>query len=234
VGVVLAGGGGALSSSSASDRPGPGPLVREEDLLGPVDVVAPALLGCWVVTDRPEGRVALRLTEVEAYSGAGEDPASHAHRGPTPRAAIMFGPPGRLYVYFSYGVHWCANVVVGPEGRGSAVLLRAGEVVVGEPLARSRRPAARAARDLARGPARLTQALGIGPADKAADLLDPASPVRLHRGTVPAAVSAGPRVGISLAQELPWRFWETDAPSVSVFRAGGKSRRAATGQDGSP
>lgn len=196
--------------------------------------MAPSLLGCWVVTDRPQGRVALRLTEVEAYSGAGEDPASHAHRGPTPRAAIMFGPPGRLYVYFSYGVHWCANVVVGPEGRGSAVLLRAGEVVVGEPLARSRRPAARAARDLARGPARLTQALAIGPDDKDADLLDPASPVRLHRATAPAAVSAGPRVGISQAQDLPWRFWETDAPSVSVFRAGGKSRRAATGQDGSP
>lgn len=94
----------------------------------------------------------------------------------------MFGPPGRLYVYFSYGVHWCANVVVGPEGRGSAVLMRAGEVVVGEPLARTRRPAARVARDLARGPARLTQALGIGPDDRDADLLDPSSPVRLHRG----------------------------------------------------
>jgi DNA-3-methyladenine glycosylase len=234
VGLVLARGGGALSSPSDADRSGPGPLVREEDLLGPVDVVARALLGCWVVTDRPEGRVALRLTEVEAYSGQGEDPASHAHRGPTPRAAIMFGPPGRLYVYFSYGVHWCANVVVGPPGRGSAVLLRAGEVVVGESLARTRRPAARSARDLARGPARLTQALGIGPDDRGADLLDPSSTVRLHRGTAPGPVSTGPRVGISLAQELPWRFWQTDAPSVSVFRAGGKSRRAVTGQDGSP
>jgi DNA-3-methyladenine glycosylase len=195
--------------------------------------VAPSLLGCWVVTDRPEGRVALRLTEVEAYSGEGQDPASHAHRGPTPRAAIMFGPPGRLYVYFSYGVHWCANVVVGPEGRGSAVLLRAGEVVVGEELARSRRPAARASRDLARGPARLTQALGIGPEDRGVDLLDPDSGVRLHRGTAPTAVSAGPRVGISLATDLPWRFWESDAPSVSMFRPGGKPRRRAGGQDGS-
>jgi DNA-3-methyladenine glycosylase len=195
--------------------------------------VAPSLLGCWVVTDRPEGRVALRLTEVEAYSGEGQDPASHAHRGPTPRAAIMFGPPGRLYVYFSYGVHWCANVVVGPEGRGSAVLLRAGEVVVGEELARSRRPAARTSRDLARGPARLTQALGIGPGDRGVDLLDPDSGVRLHRGTAPAAVSAGPRVGISLATDLPWRYWESDAPSVSVFRPGGKPRRRAGGQDGS-
>jgi DNA-3-methyladenine glycosylase len=196
--------------------------------------VAPSLLGCWVVTDRPEGRVALRLTEVEAYSGEGQDPASHAHRGPTPRAAIMFGPPGRLYVYFSYGVHWCANVVVGPEGRGSAVLLRAGEVLVGEELARSRRPAARTSRDVARGPARLTQALGIGPDDRSADLLDPGSAVRLHRGPAPSSVSAGPRVGISLATELPWRFWETGASSVSGFRPGGKRRRPGAGQDGIP
>ena len=194
--------------------------------------MAPALLGCWVVTDRPEGRVAVRLTEVEAYSGEGSDPASHAHRGPTPRAAIMFGPPGRLYVYFTYGMHWCANVVVGPEGRGSAVLLRAGDVVVGEELARTRRPAARTSRDLARGPARLTSALGIGPGDKDADLLAPGSTVRLLRGDPPVAVGAGPRVGISVATEVPWRFWETGADSVSAFRAGGKPRRPAAGQDG--
>jgi DNA-3-methyladenine glycosylase len=144
----------------------------------------------------------------------------------------MFGPPGRLYVYFSYGVHWCANVVVGPEGRGSAVLLRAGDVVLGEELARLRRPAARAVRDLARGPARLTQALDIGPEDKDADLLDPRSPVRLHRGEPPEAVSTGPRVGISLATDLPWRFWETDAGSVSAFRPGGRPRRRRARQDG--
>nr|WP_142027143.1 DNA-3-methyladenine glycosylase [Blastococcus colisei] len=221
-----------MSALPSSDLPEPGPLLTEDDLLGPVDVVAPSLLGCWVVTDRPEGRVALRLTEVEAYSGDGMDPAAHSHRGPTPRAAIMFGPPGRLYVYFSYGVHWCANVVVGPEGRGQAVLMRAGEVVVGEELARSRRPAARAARDLARGPARLTQALAIGPDDRGADLLDPASVVRLHRGPAPASISSGPRVGISLATDLPWRFWQTEAPSVSVFRPGGKPRRRRAGQDG--
>ena len=178
--------------------------------------------------------MALRLTEVEAYSGDGMDPAAHSHRGPTPRAAIMFGPPGRLYVYFSYGVHWCANVVVGPEGRGQAVLLRAGEVVVGEELARSRRPAARVARDLARGPARLTQALAIGPDDLDTDLLSPAGSVRLHRGPAPTAISAGPRVGISLATDLPWRFWESDAPSVSVFRSGGKRPRKVAGQDGLP
>jgi DNA-3-methyladenine glycosylase len=240
MGVVLTRGRRPLTVVPPSgSRPEPGPLVREEDLLGPVDVVAPALLGCWVVTDRPAGRVAVRLTEVEAYSGEGEDPASHAHRGPTPRAEIMFGPPGRLYVYFSYGVHWCANVVVGPPGRGAAVLLRAGEVVVGEELARSRRPAARVVRDLARGPARLTQALGIGPDDRGADLLDPHSSVRLHRAPAPAAVSAGPRVGISQATDLPWRFWEPEAPSVSVFRPGGRGRAARSrgrdaGQDGIP
>ena len=166
----------------------------------------------------------MRLTEVEAYAGDGTDPAAHSHRGPTPRAAIMFGPPGRLYVYFSYGVHWCANVVVGPEGVGSAVLLRAGEVVVGEELAAGRRASARVPRDLARGPARLTQALAIGPDDKGADLLDAASPVRLHAGEPPSAVSAGPRVGISVATELPWRFWETGAASVSAFRPGGRPR----------
>jgi DNA-3-methyladenine glycosylase len=211
-----------------------GPLLTPDQLLGKPDEVAPTLLGCWLVTDRPEGRVAVRLTEVEAYSGAGMDPAAHSHRGPTPRAEIMFGPPGKLYVYFSYGVHWCANVVVGPPGVGSAVLLRAGEVVVGEPLARARRPAAKAARDLARGPARLAQSLAIGPDDKGADLLSPSSSVRLHRAPTPSSVSVGPRVGISVATDLPWRFWETDAPSVSVFRAGGTPRRRRAGQDGIP
>jgi DNA-3-methyladenine glycosylase len=230
VGVVLTGGGRALSTP----LDGFGPLLTEGELLGPVDVVARALLGSWLVSDRPAGRVAVRLTEVEAYSGEGLDPASHAHRGPTPRAEIMFGPPGRLYVYFSYGVHWCANVVVGPEGRGSAVLLRAGEVVVGEELAHSRRPAARSARDLARGPARLTQALAIGPDDRGACLLAPDSDVRLYRGPAPDAVSTGPRVGISQATDLPWRFWETGAPSVSVFRPGGRPRRRGGGQDGAP
>ncbi|WP_255407393.1 DNA-3-methyladenine glycosylase [Blastococcus haudaquaticus] len=207
-------------------------MLTADELLGPVDVVASSLLGCWMVTQRPEGTVALRLTEVEAYSGSGMDPAAHSHRGPTPRAAIMFGPPGRLYVYFSYGVHWCANVVVGRDGDGEAVLLRAGEVVAGEGVARSRRPAARTPRDLAGGPARLTQTLAIGRDDLGTDLLDPASPVRLHRGPAPADISAGPRVGISTATELPWRFWETGAPSVSAFRAGGTSRRPRAGQDG--
>jgi DNA-3-methyladenine glycosylase len=198
-----------------------------EALAGGVLDVAPRLLGGVL----RHGDVAVRLPEVEAYDGP-NDPGSHAHNGRTRRNAVMFGPPGRLYVYFSYGVHWCANVVVGEEGDGEAVLLRAGEVVVGEELARSRRRAARSPRDLAGGPARLTQALAIGRDDLGTDLLDASSPVRLHRGQAPAAISAGPRVGISLATDLPWRFWETDAPSVSVFRAGGKPRRRTAGQDG--
>ncbi|SCX51299.1 DNA-3-methyladenine glycosylase [Klenkia marina] len=210
-----------------TDVPRPGQLVTHDELLGRPEVVAPALLGCWVVTERPEGTTAVRLTEVEAYSGAGDDPAAHSHRGPTPRSAVMFGPPGHLYVYFSYGMHWCANVVVGAEGEGSAVLLRAGEVVLGEELARGRRPASAVHRDLARGPARLTAALGIGPDDRDLLLLDPRSPVRLHRGTAPVAVTAGPRVGITHAAELPWRFTETGAPTVSAFRAGVRRRPPA-------
>ncbi|MGY1709515.1 DNA-3-methyladenine glycosylase [Geodermatophilus sp. SYSU D00758] len=225
MGGRLARGGGALTA--------PGPLLTADELLGRPEEVAPALLGCWLVTDRPDGTVAVRLTEVEAYAGDGSDPAAHSHRGPTPRAEVMFGPPGRLYVYLSYGMHWCANVVVGPEGDGAAVLLRAGDVVVGEDVARARRPAVRATRDLARGPARLTRALGIGPGDKGTGLLSAAGDVRLHRGTAPAGVSAGPRVGISVATGLPWRFWETGAASVSAFRPGGRPRRRG-GQDGAP
>ena len=190
--------------------------------------------GCWVVTDRPEGRVALRLTEVEAYSGEGEDPASHAHRGPTPRAAIMFGPPGRLYVYFSYGVHWCANVVVGPEGRGSAVLLRAGEVVVGEPLARS--PAAR--RPGGAGPRPRP-----GPAHPGARHRPrrqgrrPARPVVARSGCTGGrrrrSVSAGPRVGISQAHR-PAVAVLGDRRAVGERVPGGRASRAArgAGQDG--
>ena len=125
------------------------------DLAAPVEQVAPELLGAVL----RHGEVAVRLTEVEAYDGA-NDPASHAFRGRTPRNAVMFGPPGHLYVYFSYGMHWAANIICGPDGVASGVLLRAGEVIDGVEVARSRRGRA-TDRDLARGPGRLTQALGI-------------------------------------------------------------------------
>lgn len=160
----------------------------------------------------------LRLTEVEAYSGEGRDPASHAHRGRTPRSEIMFGPPGRLYVYFTYGMHWCANVVTGPEGEASAVLLRAGEVVEGLDTARSRRPGA-SDRDLCRGPARLARTLALDAGVLGADLLAPSSPVRLRAGTHDGDVLAGPRVGVAQGAATPWRFWIAGEPTVSPYRA---------------
>lgn len=179
--------------------------------------MAPRLLG-WTLTHRTDdGPVTVRLTEVEAYEGT-DDPASHACRGPTPRNALMFGPPGRLYVYFSYGMHWCANVVCGPEGTASAVLLRAGDVLDGVELARTRRGSAvLPARDLARGPARLTRALGVDGRANGADLLTGGA-FSLRRGPAPDDVSAGPRVGIASAADRPWRFWVTGSNSVSPYR----------------
>ncbi|MCW2669484.1 MAG: DNA-3-methyladenine glycosylase [Frankiales bacterium] len=182
----------------------------------PADQVAPDLLGCVL-----EGHgVQVRLTEVEAYSGEGLDPASHAHRGPTARNTLMFGPPGFLYVYFTYGMHWCANVVTGPEGRASAVLLRAGEVVGGLDVARARRPRA-TDRELCRGPARLAKALALDRESLGLNLLDPASPVRLltRRGPRPV-VSSGPRVGITVGTQTPWRFWVEGDRTVSSYKPG--------------
>lgn len=195
-------------------------------LAGPADRVAPRLLGARLTSSGPGGRVVLRLTEVEAYRGDGSDAAAHTHRGRTARNATMYGAPGSLYVYFSYGVHWCANVVCGSVGTGEAVLLRAGEVVEGLELARQRRPAARGDRELARGPARLTQALGITGTDDGADLFG--RPERLELALangVPGRARSGPRVGISRAAELPWRFWLDGELSVSSYR---RSPRAPT------
>jgi DNA-3-methyladenine glycosylase len=188
-------------------------------------VVAPRLLGAVVESDVGGVRVAVRLTEVEAYEGA-DDPASHAFRGRTNRTAVMFGPAGHLYCYFTYGMHWCANIVCGPDGVATAVLLRAGAVVVGADAAHERRPAARRDADLARGPARLASCLGLGAAHNGVDLLAPDSSVRLS-GVArrrPRGVQAGPRVGISSAAERPWRFWLPDEPSVSAYRLGGRAR----------
>jgi len=182
---------------------------------------APHLLGALLRHQSAQGVVAVRITEVEAYSGDGTDPAAHTHRGQTPRNEVMFGPPGTLYVYFSYGMHWCANVVCAPPGMGEAVLLRAGEVMEGIELARLRRTAARRAVDLARGPARLTQALGITGAANGARLLDPGSTLSLsiEAGLPPGSqVRSGPRIGITKAAALPWRFWLVGEPSVSRCR----------------
>lgn len=169
----------------------------------PVEV-APRLLGARL----HHAGVTVRLTEVEAYGGA-DDPGSHAHRGRTPRNASMFGPAGRLYVYLSHGVHHCANVVCG-AGPG-AVLLRAGEVVDGVERARERRPGV-PDRNLARGPGCLARTLAL---DLSHDGLDLAG--HLVDGDQPAGVDCGPRVGLRLAPDRPWRFWVPGDPTVSRY-----------------
>jgi DNA-3-methyladenine glycosylase len=184
-----------------------------EFYLRPVLEVARDLLGRLLVHDTAQGRVALRIVEVEAYDGSGADPASHAYRGPTRRNAVMFGPPGHLYVYLSYGAHWCANVVCAPVGIAQAVLLRAGEPVLGVELLRARRPGSRPR--LARGPGRLGQALGLGAWANGADLR--AGPLRLTAGCpVPdAEVRWTPRIGISAGVDRPWRALVAGSAYVS-------------------
>ena len=181
------------------------------DLARPVDEVAPTLLGAVL----RHGSVAVRLTEVEAYDGA-SDPASHAYRGRTARNAVMFGPPGHLYVYFSYGMHWAANLICGPDGLASGVLLRSGEVVEGIEVARGRRGRS-SDRDLARGPGRLTQALGITAEQKGAYLFD-GGPLRLEPGSPPETIATGPRVGVSVEADRPWRFWVAGSRFVSDYK----------------
>jgi DNA-3-methyladenine glycosylase len=183
----------------------------------PAPQVAPELLGGSLTHVTESGTVSVQLTEVEAYAGE-QDPASHAFRGRTRRNAVMFGDAGHLYVYFSYGVHWCANIVCGPPGRASAVLLRAGRVVEGVDLARSRRGGLVGDAALARGPACLTQALGIDRSHNDVDLLVDGV-LMLKPGRVAAAqVSAGPRVGVSVAAGVPWRFWLTGDATVSAYK----------------
>lgn len=181
------------------------------DLLdGPVDQVAPRLLGAVL----RHGQVAVRLTEVEAYDGP-DDPASHAYRGLTARNGVMFGPPGHLYCYLSHGIHTCANVSVGPAGRPSGVLMRAGEVVEGIEVARAFRPGA-PDRDLARGPGRLCRALGIRLEHDGTDLAR--GEVTLTPGGPLDAIASGPRTGVRYAADRPWRHWIVGDPTVSPYR----------------
>ena len=192
------------------------PLGRRAFSGDPLDV-APFLLNKVIeVGDR-----AARIVEVEAYRGT-EDPASHAFRGPTPRTEVMFGPPGHLYVYFSYGMHWCANVVVAPNGTAGAVLLRAAAPLRGIAEMEAARPAARRREDLANGPAKLTSALGIDGAFGGIDLCAPGSPVTVRDdGTPPPTTPiASPRIGISVATDRPWRFSVPGDPNVSRPRPG--------------
>ncbi len=256
--------------------------ISRDFLARPAVEVAPELLGCVLEHQTAAGLVAVELTEVEAYEGQ-TDPASHAYRGKTPRNAVMFGPPGHAYVYFTYGMHFCVNLVCGGQDSVSAVLLRAGAVIEGEDLARARRSSRRggtapdrgnadrgnadrggtdrggtdrgnsgqaplAFRDLARGPARLCQALGIDRSLDGADVCVPDSPLRLRAGPgarttdrsanvlvqgdrpvspagTPRKIAVGPRVGVALAAEVPWRFWFDGDPTVSVYRAHVPRRR---------
>jgi len=215
--------------------------------------VAPDLLGCVLEHETAEGLVAVELTEVEAYAGQ-SDPASHAYRGRTARNAVMFGPPGHAYVYFTYGMHFCVNLVCQDADNASAVLLRAGRVIEGEELARASRArrthkaggdhdragqdsagqdsasqdrAALATRDLARGPARLCQALDIDRSLDGADVCTAGSPLRVRRRQTRAgtnvrsgqrSIRSGPRVGVSAAADVPWRFWLDGDPTVSAYR----------------
>jgi DNA-3-methyladenine glycosylase len=176
--------------------------------------VAPLLLGA-VLT---RGLVSVRITEVEAYLGE-NDPGSHAFRGRTPRTATMFGPAGHLYAYFSYGMHVCANVVCSPEGEASGLLLRAGEIIAGVDLARERRTTSRTDADLARGPARLTKAVGIELGDDGADLSR--APFALDLPPRRSEFLTGPRTGVSGlggGENYPWRFWLPGEASVSPYR----------------
>jgi DNA-3-methyladenine glycosylase len=215
--------------------------------------VAPDLLGCVLWTTGSSGLVAVRLVEVEAYDGL-NDPASHAFRGRTARNAVMFGPPGHVYVYFTYGMHFCANLVCDPPGRASAVLLRAGQVIEGADLAASRRDHGRNGRarangrltsqaDLARGPARLCEALGIDRAADGADACEPSGPVGISPAAAfdqvaadsaaAAQIMAGPRVGISQAADRPWRYWIAGDRHVSIYRpAKPRPRKPVAGLDG--
>ena len=214
----------------ARSTSGCSPLLERAALAVDVPEAAARLLGCTVEADTPDGTVAVRLVEVEAYRGA-DDPASHSFRGRTPRNTVMFGPPGHLYVYFVYGMHFCANVSCLADGEAGAVLLRAGEVVSDRAVAFARRPTARRLPDLARGPARLAALLGLGREHNGVDVTDPASPVRISAGPPvdPALVRTGPRVGVAAAHETPWRFWLAGSAAVSPYRPGRGARVGGAG-----
>lgn len=196
----------------------------------PVLEVAPDLLGRLVVRTTPDGPITLRLTEVEAYDGP-NDPGSHAYRGRTARNGVMFGPPGHVYVYFTYGMWFCMNLVCGPEHQASGVLLRAGEIVEGAELARTRRLSARNDKELAKGPARLATALEVDRSLDGTDVCASGStPLRALAGTpVPSdQVRSGPRTGVSGDGAVhPWRFWVADDPTVSPYRAHVSKRRGS-------
>jgi DNA-3-methyladenine glycosylase len=194
----------------------------------PATEVAPQVLGCVLEHNSPEGMVAAEIVEVEAYMGSA-DPASHAFRGRTARNEVMFGEPGHAYVYFTYGMHFCVNLVCQPAGVASAVLVRAGRVVTGVEIAAARRssPVAsngvKRAEQLASGPGRLCQALDIARPQNGADVCDPGGELRVcapagFAGLAADRIEAGPRVGVRTGAEVPWRYWIAGNRSVSSYR----------------
>lgn len=195
---------------------------REYFARDPVEL-GPLLLGAVLAYEDDEGRVAVRLSEVEAYRGVGEDPGSHAFRGETRRNAVMFGEAAHLYAYFTYGMHTCLNIVAGQPGTSAGVLLRGGTIVEGLELARERRAGA-SDRDLARGPARLAVAMGVPLSAGGSDLLAP--PFSLSVAAEPVPFEQGPRTGISGpggGSAFPWRFWIPGDPGVSPYRRHARS-----------
>lgn len=212
-------------------------FATRDELAGLPAEVAPSLLGAVLETEVEGERVAVRLTEVEAYHGLGTgerpDPGSHARMGPTARNATMWGEPGHLYVYLSHGIHSCVNVVCGPEGVAGGVLLRGGEVIEGAPVAErrrlERRGVVRAARDLARGPGRLGDAVGLrhpqhDGIDAVTGEIRAGARARLRWPDEPVTrIATGPRVGvagIAGTAAFPWRFWIEGDATVSAFRWG--------------
>ncbi len=201
------------------------PANRGEVLRSTLEASHPAgaarlLLGCTI----EHGPVRMRIVETEAYGGPADgpwpDPAAHSYRGPTARNHVMFGPPGHLYIYRIYGMHECLNITYGPDGCAGGVLLRAGEILDGISLARSRRGTDRDVHQLARGPANLAAVLGIPWELRGSDVIAAGAPVRVEHGAGDhdASINSGPRVGVRLAADRAWRFWLSGHPAVSAYR----------------
>lgn len=173
-------------------------------LLSPAEVVAPRLLGCDLVRNFNGQKAAARIVETEAYHQS--DAASHSYRGQTPRTSVMFGSPGHLYVYFTYGMHYCCNIVTGPAGEGSAVLIRALEPLSGFDLLKQNRPGFEGA-SLTNGPAKLCQALAINDSLNGHNLARAPLVLKVNPAVATDQIIQSTRIGISRAQDVPWRFY---------------------------
>jgi DNA-3-methyladenine glycosylase len=189
------------------------PEIKNLVKLGSLEA-APSLLGCYLLRMTPQGIIKLKIVETEAYHQ--DDPASHSYRGLTQRTWPMFEAGGRLYVYFTYGMHYCINIVVGKKGEGEAVLLRAAEPVEGIAIMRQNRKLTDI-KQLASGPGKLAQAVGITDTSLSGEILNKSSIWLEPRGRPlePGQIVSAPRVGIRQAAELPWRFYIRGNPHVS-------------------